>query len=87
MGSLHPSIEVCWLQKHKVYLMGSSPPLWITSIQYIDRPSWRLAGLAGLLVGAIVVVHGTELYTTAIVMVVLPSVASILPCQGARMRR
>jgi hypothetical protein len=45
--------------------------LWILAIQYVDRPSWRLAGLAGLFVGAIVVVHGTELYSSSIVLVVL----------------
>jgi hypothetical protein len=45
--------------------------LWIASIQYIDRPSWRLAGLAGLCVGAIVLVHGTELYSSLVVLVVL----------------
>jgi len=45
--------------------------VWMVSIQYIDRPSWRLAGLAGLLVGAIVVVHGTELFSGSIVILVI----------------
>ena len=45
--------------------------VWTVAAEYVDRPSWRSAALAGLLVGAIVVVHGTELYTTAIVLAIL----------------
>lgn len=45
--------------------------LWTVATEHADRPSWRGAVLAGLLVGAMVVVHGTELYTSAIVLVIL----------------
>src|SRR5438067_362008 len=45
--------------------------LWTVATAYVDRPSRRGAVLAGLLVGAMVVVHGTELYTSAIVLIIL----------------
>ncbi len=45
--------------------------LWIVAIEYASAPSWEWALLAGLLLGAIVMVHGTELYTSAIVLVVV----------------
>jgi len=43
--------------------------LWVVAISYVDRPAWQWAVLAGVLLGAIIVVHGTELYTTAIVVI------------------
>jgi hypothetical protein len=45
--------------------------LWTVAAEYVERPAWRGAALAGLLVGAMVIVHGTELYTSAIVLVIL----------------
>src|ERR671933_772342 len=45
--------------------------VWMVATEYIDHPTGRGAALAGLLVGAMVVVHGTELYTTAIVLVIV----------------
>src|SRR5262249_4017402 len=45
--------------------------LWIVAVGYLEQPDWRWAALAGLLVGAIVLVHGTELYTSAIVLLVV----------------
>jgi hypothetical protein len=45
--------------------------LWVTVIGYLGRPGWQWTVLAGLLLGAILVVHGTDLYTSAIVLVIL----------------
>jgi hypothetical protein len=45
--------------------------LWMVSVAYLDRPSWRAASAAGLLVGGIIVVHGTELYSSAIVLTLI----------------
>ena len=45
--------------------------LWTVASEYLARPSWRAAGLAGVLVGGIVIVHGTELYTSSVVLLVL----------------
>ncbi|HYY88871.1 MAG TPA: DUF6541 family protein, partial [Chloroflexota bacterium] len=45
--------------------------LWSVGALYLRRPRLRLAVLAGLLLGAIVLVHGTELYTTALGLVIL----------------
>jgi hypothetical protein len=45
--------------------------LWVVATLYIERPSWQLTVLAGLLVGAVIVVHGTELYTSALVLSVV----------------
>jgi hypothetical protein len=45
--------------------------LWAVALEYLDRPSARWGVLAGLILGAIVLVHGTELYT---LLVVLPIV-------------
>jgi hypothetical protein len=42
--------------------------LWIVALLFLEQPGWRVALLAGLLVGAIIVVHGTELYSSAIVL-------------------
>jgi hypothetical protein len=44
--------------------------LWTVALSYVHGPNWGWAVLAGLLVGAIVLVHGTELYTAAILLVV-----------------
>jgi hypothetical protein len=45
--------------------------LWTVAAEYLERPSWLGAVLAGLFIGSIVIVHGTELYTSAIVLLVL----------------
>jgi hypothetical protein len=45
--------------------------LWTAATAYVARPSVGLALLAGLLVGAIVLVHGTELYSSLLVLLVL----------------
>jgi len=37
--------------------------LWTVSLAYLDRPSRRSTALAGSMLGAIVVTHGSELYT------------------------
>jgi hypothetical protein len=41
--------------------------------QYLEQPTWRWAALAGLLVGAIMLVHATELYT---MVIILPLIAA-----------
>ena len=45
--------------------------LWTVASAHLDRPRLALAALAGLLVGAIVLVHGTELYTGALGLLLL----------------
>lgn len=45
--------------------------LWTVCIQYLSKPDARLAIVAGLLTGAIVLIHGTESYTAAIGVVAL----------------
>ncbi len=40
--------------------------IWAVSVEYLRRPSAKLAGAAGLMVGAIVVTHGSELYTVGL---------------------
>jgi hypothetical protein len=45
--------------------------VWVACLEYLERPSWRWAALAGGLLGAILVVHGTELYTLALILLVV----------------
>ncbi|MBV9599687.1 MAG: hypothetical protein JOZ87_22925 [Chloroflexi bacterium] len=45
--------------------------LWVVAIGYLAQPGWQWALLAGLLLGAMVLVHGTELYTSAIVLLIV----------------
>jgi hypothetical protein len=45
--------------------------LWSVGALYLRRPTPRLTVLAGLLLGSILLMHGTELYTAAIGLVVL----------------
>jgi hypothetical protein len=66
----YPQVWSGWPQLLSLVLVLG---LWVTAIGYLESPGWRWAVLAGLLVGAIVVVHGTELYTSAIVLVILAS--------------
>jgi hypothetical protein len=49
--------------------------VWSVGVEYVEQPSWRWALLAGGLLGAIVVVHGTELYSLAPILVVLVAFA------------
>jgi hypothetical protein len=51
--------------------------LWVAAIGYLAQPAWQWAVLAGLLLGAIVVTHGSELFTSAIVL-------SIVACANWR---
>jgi hypothetical protein len=64
----YPQIWSGWPQLTGILLVIG---LWLVAIGYLDQPSWRWAMLAGVLIGAIVLVHGTELYTSAIVLAVL----------------
>jgi hypothetical protein len=43
---------------------------WTVSAQYIHRPSVRRALLAGMFGGGMLLTHGTELYTTAVVLAI-----------------
>ncbi|MDQ3809885.1 MAG: hypothetical protein M3336_06295 [Chloroflexota bacterium] len=45
--------------------------LWAVGLEYLACQSLRLALLAGLLVGAIVLTHGSELYTLALILPLL----------------
>jgi hypothetical protein len=45
--------------------------LWGVAYEYLARPSLRLAVLAGLLLAGIILTHGTEVYTLAIVLPVV----------------
>ena len=42
--------------------------VWTVALEYLERPSVGWGSLAGLILGAIVLVHGTELYTLVIVL-------------------
>lgn len=42
--------------------------LWTVTLEYLARPNGRLAGLAGMLAAGLLLTHGTELYTAAIVL-------------------
>ena len=43
--------------------------LWTLCVQYLSKPEARVAAAAGLMAGALLVVHGTEVYTAAIGLV------------------
>jgi hypothetical protein len=45
--------------------------LWILGIEYLRRPSARLALIGGVLAAGIVLVHGTEVYSAAIGLLVV----------------
>ena len=64
----YPQVWGGWPQLLGILLVVG---LWTLAIGYVEEPSARRAALAGLIVGAIVLVHGTELYTSAIVLAVL----------------
>jgi Family of unknown function (DUF6541) len=42
--------------------------LWTVGLEYLRAPNWQWAVLSGLLLGAILLIHGSELYTTGIVL-------------------
>jgi len=45
--------------------------LWTCALAYLDRPSPRWAAVAGLLVGSIILTHGTELFSAVIILLAL----------------
>jgi hypothetical protein len=49
--------------------------VWSVALEYVERPSWRWVLLAGGLLGAVIVVHGTELYTLGLILLVLLAVS------------
>jgi len=65
---LYPYFPQLWsgwpLALSLILVMG----MWSISLEFFARPSPRWGGLGGLVVGAIVLVHGSELYTLAIVL-------------------
>ena len=77
----YPQVWSGWPQLMGILLVIG---VWLIGIGYLDRPSWGWAALAGLLVGAIVLVHGTELYTSAIVLAIV-CIASWRRVQWARL--
>jgi len=61
----YPQIWSGWPQLMGILLVIG---VWLAGLGYLEHPGWRWALLAGLFIGAIVLVHGTELYTAAIVL-------------------
>jgi Family of unknown function (DUF6541) len=65
---LYPYFPQIWsgwpLAMSLVLVMG----VWTVGLEYVNRPSWRLALLGGLMLGAIVLIHGSELYTLAVLL-------------------
>ena len=45
--------------------------IWTAALEYLDRPAARWGALAGLGLGAVVLVHGSELYTLAILLPII----------------
>jgi hypothetical protein len=68
---LYPYFPEVWsgwpLAMSLVLVMG----VWTIAIHYLERPSPRWAVLAGVVMGAVVLVHGSELYTLLLVMSVV----------------
>jgi hypothetical protein len=68
---LYPYFPQIWsgwpLAMSLVLVMG----LWAVGLEYLNRPSWRWGMVAGLLLGAIVLVHGSEVYTLAVLLPVI----------------
>jgi hypothetical protein len=64
----YPQVWSGWPQMVGVLLVIG---LWSVAVAYFEQPGWQAALLAGLLVGAIIVVHGTELYSSAIVLMAI----------------
>lgn len=65
---LYPYFPELWggwpLAMSLVLVMG----VWTVGLEYLNRPSARWGVLAGLMLGAIVLVHGSELYALALVL-------------------
>jgi len=76
----YPQIWSGWPQTIGILLVLG---LWAAAWGYVDRPDWGFVGLAGLIFGGIVLVHGTELYTSAIVL----TVTAVALWQRLRWRR
>jgi hypothetical protein len=59
--------------------LGMSVPLalgiWAVALRWLARPDLRWAALGGLLAGAIVLTHGTELYTSLLGLLVIAAFA------------
>jgi hypothetical protein len=68
---LYPYFPQIWsgwpLAMSLILVMG----LWTVGLEYVNRPSWRWGALAGLVLGAIVLVHGSEVYTLAVLLPVV----------------
>ena len=72
-----------WPQGMGVLLVSG---LFATAVHWLERPNVRLAVLGGLLAGAIVLSHGTEVYTSALGLgvIVLTRIRRIAPGPLAR---
>jgi hypothetical protein len=68
---LYPSFPQLWsgwpLSLSLVLVMG----MWSVALEYVREPAWRWTLLAGLLLGAIVLVHGSEVYTLGLLLPML----------------
>jgi hypothetical protein len=64
----YPQVWSGWPQTFGILLVIG---LWAVSLAYLEQPSWHAAVLAGLLLGGIIVVHGTELYSSTIVLMAI----------------
>jgi hypothetical protein len=60
--------------------------LWAVAARWIDRPATPLAALGGLLAGAIVLTHGTEVYSAVVGLAVIAALKwrRIMPWRLAR---
>jgi len=56
--------------------------LWSVALAWLEQPAWRWALAFGLLAGAIVLTHGTEVYTSALGLLVM----ALLVLRGLRPR-
>jgi hypothetical protein len=65
---LYPYFPQLWsgwpLALSLILVMG----VWTVALEYVDRPAARWGVLAGLGLGAVVLVHGSELFTLAILL-------------------
>ena len=68
---LYPYFPQVWSGWPLLLSLVMAVGVWIVAVEYVERPSWQWAALGGLLLGATVLVHGSELYTLAIVLLVV----------------
>lgn len=77
-------VAVTFLYPYDYHLWGGWPlgtgvmlalGVWSLALTWLDRPAWKWAALAGLLVGSIVLTHGTEVYTVALGLVVIAALS------------